>query len=74
MALLSLVYRDLLFPREAYRLTFDRLCEELPPRGACKVMMELLSLAHEGGCEAQLAQVPAADLAERRLPDLNALR
>ena len=30
MALLNLVYRDQLFPREAYRQTFDRLLEQLP--------------------------------------------
>jgi hypothetical protein len=73
MALLNLVYRDRLFPREAYRLTFDRLCEQLPPRAACKAMVELLSLAHERTCEAQLADVLAQDLSERRLPDLKAL-
>ena len=32
MALLNLVYRDQLFPRDAYRLTFDRLLEQLPER------------------------------------------
>lgn len=74
MALLNLVYRDRLFPREAYRLTFDRLCEDLPPRTACKAMVELLSLAHERTCEAQLADLLAQDLSERRLPDLKALR
>lgn len=73
MALLNLVYRDRLFPREAYRQTFDRLCEELPPRAACKAMVELLSLAHERACEAQLADVLTQDLSERRLPDLKAL-
>ena len=30
MALLNLVYRDQLFPRDAYRLTFDRLLEKTP--------------------------------------------
>jgi len=73
MALASLVYRDQLFPREAYRLTFERLCEALPPRAACKVMVDLLRLAHERACEAQLAEVLTEDLAHRRLPDLNAL-
>ncbi len=73
MALLNLVYRDRLFPRQAYRLTFDRLCEELTPRAACKTMVELLSLAHERACEAQLADVLAEDLSERRLPDLKVL-
>jgi transposase InsO family protein len=74
MALLSLAYRDQLFPREAYRLTFERLREELAPRAACKLMVELLSLAYERTCEAQLAEVLTEDLALRRLPDLDALR
>lgn len=74
MALLNLVYRDKLFPREAYRLMFDRLCEQLPPRAACKTMVELLSLAHERACEAQLAEVLGQCLADGQLPDLNALR
>lgn len=73
MALLNLVYRDRLFPREAYRRTFDHLCEQMPPRPACKTMVELLSLAHERACEAQLAEVLEQHLAERRLPDLRAL-
>jgi len=73
MALLSLVYRDQLFPREAYRLTFEFLREQLPERAACKAMVELLSLAHDRACEAQLAAVLTDDLANRRLPDNNAL-
>ncbi len=47
MALLNLVYRDQIFPREAYRLTFDRLLEQLAQRQACRTMVELLGLAHE---------------------------
>jgi transposase InsO family protein len=74
MALLNLVYRDQLFPRQAYRLTFDRLCEQLPQRAACKTMVELLSLAHERTCEAQLAELLSQCLADGQLPDLNALR
>ncbi len=73
MALLSLVYRDQLFPREAYRLTFDFLREELAERAACKMMVALLSLAHDRACEAQLASVLAEGLDNRRLPDINAL-
>jgi hypothetical protein len=45
MALLGLVYRDQLFPRDAYRRTFDALLERLPDREACRVMVELLALA-----------------------------
>lgn len=73
MALLSLVYRDQLFPRDAYRLTFEFLREQLAKRVACKTMVALLSLAHDRSCEAQLASVLADDLDHRRLPDLNAL-
>ncbi len=73
MALLSLVYRDQLFPREAYRLTFEFLREELTERAACKMMVALLSLAHDRSCEAQLATVLADDLDNRRMPDINAL-
>ncbi len=74
MALLNLVYRDQLFPREAYRRTFERLRERLTDRQACKLMVELLSLAHERACEAELAAVLEEDLAARRLPDMNSLR
>lgn len=73
MALLNLVYRDQLFPREAYRLTFERLCEQLPERAACKTMVELLSLAHERNCEGQLAQALQQCLDDGQLPDLDAL-
>jgi hypothetical protein len=74
MALLNLVYRDQLWPREAYRHMFDHLCERLGERAACKLMVELLSLAHERACEAQLAAVLTEDLAADRLPDLKVLR
>jgi hypothetical protein len=74
MALLGLVYRDQLFPREAYRLTFERLMARLPERQACRLMVDLLALAHERGCEADLAEVLAADLAADRLPDMARLR
>src|SRR3546814_19094033 len=36
MALLNLVYRHQLFPREAYRRMFDRLLELLAVRVACR--------------------------------------
>jgi hypothetical protein len=74
MALLNLVYRDQLFPRDAYRKTFDRLLESLPEKSACKLMVNLLALAHDRGCEADLAAILALDLAALRLPDLAALR
>jgi hypothetical protein len=74
MALLNLVYRDQLFPRAAYRQTFDRLLERVPEKSACRLMVNLLALAHERGCEADLATLLAADLAAGQLPDLAALR
>jgi hypothetical protein len=73
MALLNLVYRDQLFPREAYRLTFEQLREHLTDREACRLMVDLLSLAHDRSCEAQLAEKLTEDLAAHRLPDLAAL-
>jgi hypothetical protein len=74
MALLNLVYRDQLWPRESYRHMFDHLCARAGERAACKRMVELLSLAHERACEAQLAAVLTEDLAADRLPDLKVLR
>ena len=74
MALLGLVYRDQMFPRDAYRHTFERLIECLPARQACRLMVDLLALAHDRGCEAELAQVLDADLAAGRLPDMTTLR
>jgi len=73
-ALLNLVYRAQLFPREAYRQTFDRLLERLAERPACQLMVDLLGLAHDRGCEADLAECLSADLDAGRLPDLAALR
>jgi hypothetical protein len=55
MALLNLVYRDALFPRPAYRLAWEQLLADGDPRRACKSMVSLLALAHDRGCEAELA-------------------
>ena len=74
MALIGIVYREQLFPREAYRRMFDRLIEELPDRIACRTMVELLALAHERACEAELADMLTTDLDTGRLPDMAALR
>jgi hypothetical protein len=74
MALANLVYRDQLFPRAAYKRAFEALQERGDVRAACKVTVELLALAHERACEAELAEAIAADLDVGRLPDLAALR
>lgn len=74
MALQGLVYRDRLFPREAYRRAFEALREALPERQACRITVDLLALAHDRGCEAELAEALAADLDAGRLPDIALLR
>jgi hypothetical protein len=74
MALLNLVYRDQLFPRPAYARAFEALCAEAGDRRACKVTVELLALAHDRACEAELAHVIDAELEEGRLPDIDVLR
>lgn len=73
-ALLNLVYRDQLFPRDAYRRTWEALVTALPSRAACRAMVGLLELAHERACEAELAAELERVLAARALPDLAALR
>ena len=74
MALLNLIYREQLFPRDAYRRTFDWLIEHIAEKPACRLMVDLLALAHDRGCEAELAAILAEDLAADRLPDMAALR
>jgi hypothetical protein len=74
MALLNLVYRDQLFPRPAYKRTFEALRERCDDRHACKVVVELLMLAHERACEAELADALNVDLDAGRLPELAMLR
>jgi hypothetical protein len=74
MALMGLVYRDQLFPRQAYRRTFDLLVERLPERQACRTMVELLSMAHERGCESELAGELETFVTDNTLPDMTALR
>jgi len=74
MALPNLVYRDQLFPRQAYRKAFEALRAEVGDKRACQVTVELLALAHDRACEAELAQVIDAELDAGRLPDLALLR
>lgn len=74
MALMGLVYRDKLFPRRAYARTFEALVARLPARTACRIMVEVLALAHERVCEAELADRLDEDLDRGRLPDMKMLR
>ena len=73
MALLHLLYRDALFPRPAYRHAWERLLEAGDTRIACRTMVGLLALAHDRGCEAELAAALAELLQDGSLPDLAAL-
>jgi len=74
MALMGLVYRDKLFPRQAYARAFEVMQGRLPSRAACRIMVDLLALAHERACEAELAEQLSRDLDGGRLPDMKALR
>ena len=74
MALLNLVYRDQLFPRDAYKRAFEALLAGVGDKAACRTMVGLLALAHDRGCEAELAEVIAAELDAGRLPDLERMR
>ena len=74
MALLNWVCRDDLFPRDAYRRAFDALLEALGGRKACRRMVDLLALAHDQCCEAQLAAHIDVLLAAGKLPDAALLR
>src|SRR5271154_6285289 len=59
-----------LFPRRVFALTFEALLAGLGERPACRVMVGILALAHERGCEAELALALQADLDQGVLPDL----
>jgi hypothetical protein len=74
MALNNLVYRDGLFPRPAYARAFEALHRSLGDKRACKTTVELLALAHERGCEAELAALIEADLDAGQMPDPAILR
>ena len=69
MALRNLVYRESLFPRQAYRRAFDAALEAKGERAACRDTVALLSLAHERTCEAELAQAIERCLEDGALPD-----
>ena len=72
-ALAGLVYREQLFPREAYRRTFHALRDGHGEALACKVTVELLALAHEGVCEAALGEELEGLLESGTVPDVKGL-
>jgi len=73
MALLNLVYRDQLFPRQGYARAFDVLRERQGDKQACRIIVDLLALAHDHACERELAEAIEEDLDADRLPDPKAL-
>jgi hypothetical protein len=74
MALLNLVYRDELFPRPAYKRVFEALLASDGEKAACRTTVDLLALAHDRACEAELADAIDAALAAGEMPDLHRLR
>jgi transposase InsO family protein len=74
MALLNLVYRDQLFPRQAYARAFEALLAGEGDKRACRTMVGLLALAHDRACEAELADAIEAVLDAGELPQLDRLR
>ncbi len=74
MALLNLVYREQLFPRQAYARAFEALLAQEGEKRACRVAVELLELAHDRACEAELAEAIEAALNAGELPDPARLR
>jgi hypothetical protein len=74
MALPGLVYRDQLFPRDAYRRLYEAAMEALPEKQACRLVVDILALAHDRGCEAELAAVIDQTLEAGALPDMATLR
>jgi hypothetical protein len=70
----GLVFRDALFPREAYRRTWEQLDARLTQRQACQSIVALLEMAARDGVEGVLAQRLDTLLAIGELPDVKRLR
>jgi hypothetical protein len=70
----GLVFRDALFPREAYRRTWEQLDLKLKQRQACQTIVALLEMAALDGIEGVLAQRLETLLAIGELPDVKRLR
>ena len=68
------VFREDLFPRQAYRRAWEALDTRLEPRKACRVHVGLLHLAAMNGCEESLARHLEDILAKGELPDLEVAR
>lgn len=75
-ALWSSIYCDSLFPQTEYTEVRKVLQRDLSRHDACRRMGDLLFIAHDQACEAELAHLLADDLAAGRVldPDLLTLR
>ena len=58
----------------AYRQLYEAAMAALPEKVACKLTVDILALAHDRGCEAELATLISGLLAVGKLPDMVALR
>lgn len=70
----GLVFRDALFPREAYRRTWEQLELKLTQRQACQSIVALLEMAARDGVEGVLAERLDALRVAGELPDVKRLR
>jgi len=68
------VFRDALFPREAYRRTWEQLERRLTQRQACQSIVALLEMAARDGVEGVLGERLDALLVAGELPDVKRLR
>src|SRR5262249_17915191 len=69
----SLVYREQLFPRRAYRRAFEALLAGGGEKQACRTTVGLLALAYDRACEGELDATIDTELDAGRLPDLDTL-
>lgn len=70
----GLMFRDALFPREAYRRTWEVLERSLTQRQACQAIVALLEMAARDGVEGVLADRLDALRLAGELPDVKRLR
>ena len=73
-ALLELNYRHQVFPRESYRHMFDLALTKLSKWHACRLMVDILSLAHERCCEQALGDELALLWTAGEVADMTKLR
>ncbi len=73
-ALIELNYRHQLFPLESYGYMFDLALTKLSKWNACRLMVDILSLAHERCCEKALGDELAVKWAAGEVADIMQLR